>query len=133
MIKMVESSLREWKTLWEKEKLLFTSNFSFSYSVFKRLLLQTRKNRGLFGKGLINTIQKISLFSLFSWRQPREVQLRLNPFRERVLTFRWPLRPRSRRRKHQQRNWRRLHTNVESRRSLKMSLIQLNWSFLKLK
>ena len=28
------------------------SNFSFSYSVFKRLLLQTRKNQGLFGKGL---------------------------------------------------------------------------------
>ena len=28
------------------------SNFSFSYSVFKRLLLQTRKNQGLFGKRL---------------------------------------------------------------------------------
>ena len=40
------------KTLWEKEKLLVTSNFSFSYSVFKRLGLQTRKNQGLFGKGL---------------------------------------------------------------------------------
>ena len=26
------------------------SNFSFSHSVFKRLVLQTRKNRGLFGK-----------------------------------------------------------------------------------
>ena len=30
----------------EKEKLLMTSNFSFSHSVFKRLVLQ-----GLFGKG----------------------------------------------------------------------------------
>ena len=30
------------------------SNFSFSHSVFKRLLLQTHKNQGLFGKGLIN-------------------------------------------------------------------------------
>ena len=40
------------KTLWEKEKLLITSNFSFSHSVFKRLVLQTRKNQGLFGKGL---------------------------------------------------------------------------------
>ena len=40
------------KTLWEKEKLLITRNFSFSHSVFKRLLLQTRKNQGLFGKGL---------------------------------------------------------------------------------
>ena len=28
------------------------SNFSFSRSVFKRLELQTRKNQGLFGKGL---------------------------------------------------------------------------------
>ena len=40
------------KTLREKEKLLVTSNFSFSHSVFKRLVLQTRKNQGLFGKGL---------------------------------------------------------------------------------
>ena len=34
------------------EKMLVTSNFSFSHSVFKRLELQTRKNQGLFGKGL---------------------------------------------------------------------------------
>ena len=34
------------------EKLLITSNFSFSYSVFKGLRLQTGKNQGLFGKGL---------------------------------------------------------------------------------
>ena len=40
------------KTLWEKEKLLITSNFSFSHSVFKRLVLQTLKSQGLFGKGL---------------------------------------------------------------------------------
>ena len=37
---------------WEKEKLLITSNFSFSHRVFKGLVLQTRKNQGLFGKGL---------------------------------------------------------------------------------
>ena len=36
----------------KKEKLLVTSNFSFSHSVFKRLVLQTRKNQGLFGKEL---------------------------------------------------------------------------------
>ena len=36
----------------EKEKLLVTSNFPFSHSVFKRLVLQTVKNQGLFGKGL---------------------------------------------------------------------------------
>ena len=41
------------KTQREKEKLLITSNFSFSHSVFKRLVLQTRENLGLFGKGLI--------------------------------------------------------------------------------
>ena len=34
------------------------SNFSFSNSVFKRLVLQTCKNQGLFGKGL-----KVNLFS----------------------------------------------------------------------
>ena len=36
----------------KKEKLLITSNFSFSRNVFKRLVLQTRINQGLFGKGL---------------------------------------------------------------------------------
>ena len=40
------------KTLWEKEKLLVTSNFSFSHSVFKRLVMQICENQGLFGKGL---------------------------------------------------------------------------------
>ena len=49
---MAESFPNGEKTLWEKEKLLITSNFSFSHSVFKRHLLQTRKNQGLFGKGL---------------------------------------------------------------------------------
>ena len=49
---MAESALNRKKTLWEKEKLLVTSNFSFSHGVFKRLVLQTRKNQGLFGKGL---------------------------------------------------------------------------------
>ena len=38
--------------MWEKEKLLVTSNFSFSHSVFKRLVLQTCKNKGLFGTRL---------------------------------------------------------------------------------
>ena len=53
---MLERSPKGHKTLWEKEKLLVTSNFSFSHSVFKRLVLQTRKNQGLFGKGLIYTV-----------------------------------------------------------------------------
>ena len=36
----------------KKEKLLIMSNFSFSHSIFKRLVLKTRKTQGLFGKGL---------------------------------------------------------------------------------
>ena len=34
-----------------KEKLLVTSNFSFSHGVFKRLVLQQRKTRACLGKG----------------------------------------------------------------------------------
>ena len=48
---MAESSPNRLKTPWEKEKLLVTSTFSFSHSVFHSVL-QTRKNQGLFGKGL---------------------------------------------------------------------------------
>ena len=51
-MKVTESSPNGTKTLWEKEKLLVTSNFSFSHSVFKKVLMQTRKNQGLFGKEL---------------------------------------------------------------------------------
>ena len=57
---MAETSLDRWKTLREKEKLLVTSNFSFSHSVFKRLALQTRKNQGLFRKGLVFADNKIN-------------------------------------------------------------------------
>ena len=49
---MAESFPNEYLTLWEKEKLLVMNNFSFSHSVFKRLVLQTGENQGLFGKGL---------------------------------------------------------------------------------
>ena len=49
---MAKSYLKGQKTLWEKEKLLATSNFSFSHGVFKGLVLQTRKNKGFSGKGL---------------------------------------------------------------------------------
>ena len=41
-----------WKTLWKKEKLLIMRNFSLFHNVFRRLVLQTHKNQGLFGKGL---------------------------------------------------------------------------------
>ena len=55
---MAESYPNGYKTLWEKEKLLVTSNFSFSLSVFRRLVLQTHKNQGLFGKGLTLKVSK---------------------------------------------------------------------------
>ena len=38
--------------MWEKEKLLITSNFSFSHSVFKRLVSQGRQKVSLYGNGL---------------------------------------------------------------------------------
>ena len=47
---MKESNPNGYKTLREKEKLLVTSNFSFSHSVFKKLELKTSKNQGFFGK-----------------------------------------------------------------------------------
>ena len=40
------------KTLWEKEKLLVKNNFSFSHSVFKRLVSQGRQKVSLCGNGL---------------------------------------------------------------------------------
>ena len=49
---MAESSINRQKTLWEKEKLLITNNFSFYHSVLRRLVLQTCKNQGLFVKEL---------------------------------------------------------------------------------
>ena len=55
------------KTLWEKEKLLITSNFSFPHSVLKRLVLETCKNQGLVGKGL-NNDKTIDWFKLKAFR-----------------------------------------------------------------
>ena len=66
-MKMAESSQNRSKTLWEKEKVLIMSNFSFFYSVHKRLVLQARKNQGLFGKGLtddkILALSKLKAFA----------------------------------------------------------------------
>ena len=52
LTKMVESYPSGKKTLWEKEKLLVTSNFSFSHSVFKSLVSQGRQKVSLCGNGL---------------------------------------------------------------------------------
>ena len=48
---MADSYPNGWKTLWEKEKLM--SNFSFSHSVFKRLVSQERQKVPLCGNGLM--------------------------------------------------------------------------------
>ena len=45
------------KTLWEKEKLLVKSNFSFSLSVFKRLVSQGHRKVSLCGNGLRGYVQ----------------------------------------------------------------------------
>ena len=44
--------LIEWKTLWEKKKLLVMSNFFFSNNDFKSCLLWMRKNENLWSTGL---------------------------------------------------------------------------------
>ena len=49
------SYLIDLKTLWEKEKLLVTSNFSFSYHVFKICLLLMRQNEYICSKDLNST------------------------------------------------------------------------------
>ena len=54
MMRIAESSPNRQKTLWEMEKLLDSSNFSISHSFLKRLVVQTRKNQGLFGKGYLS-------------------------------------------------------------------------------
>ena len=69
----------------EKEKLLVMSNFSFSHSVFKRLVLQTHKNKGLFWKGLINMMpfetleelnEKLTLYHIIpTFNNPQERRL----------------------------------------------------------
>ena len=58
------------KKHWEKEKLLITSNFSFSHSVFKRPLLQTRKNQACLGKGwyTLVSLSKVRFVWAFSPR-----------------------------------------------------------------
>ena len=41
-----------YKTLWEKEKLLVTSNFSFSHNAFHSYISLVRQNAALYGNGL---------------------------------------------------------------------------------
>ena len=62
---MAGSSPNRWKTLWEKEKLLVMSNFSFSHSVFKILALQTCINQGLFGKVIVGQAHRVACKYIF--------------------------------------------------------------------
>ena len=69
---------------WEKEKFLVTSNFFFSHSVFKRLVLQTRKNQGLFGTGLTDGLRMADsglcnseLFYVFSFLLYIQIETKL--------------------------------------------------------
>ena len=43
---------------WEKERLLVTSNFSFYHQVFKRLVMQTCKKRGLVWEWVKNPLKE---------------------------------------------------------------------------
>ena len=56
MEERVTEKSEKMKTPWEKEKMLFTSYFSLSYSIFMRLILQACKSRGLFQKGFNSTL-----------------------------------------------------------------------------
>ena len=53
----------------KNEKLLVTSNFSFSNSAFKTLVLQTHKNQGLFGQWLRCSFSEESIGSSISFVQ----------------------------------------------------------------
>ena len=50
------------KILWEKDKMLVTSIFSFSLNVFEGLLTQGRQKSGLCGKDLMESIMDVMIF-----------------------------------------------------------------------
>ena len=76
-MKVTKSSPNGWKTLCQKEKLLVTSNIYFSHSVFKRCLMQTRKNQGLFGKELKSRVYLLpKTLSLTEHQTVAEIKLK---------------------------------------------------------
>ena len=78
-MKMVQSFPKGLKTLWKQGKLLVTSNFSFSSRVFKRIVLQTCKNKSLLGKGVNATQSSFEIIQF--WRMLVSViQSRCNKF-----------------------------------------------------
>ena len=83
-MKMASSSLNELKTMWEKEKMLITSNFSSSRSVFKRLVRQTRKNQGLLGKELKYICQDRKAFTIDKSKVGLMMYVSFNPVQSTV-------------------------------------------------
>ena len=79
--------------MWEKEKLLLTSNFSFSHSVFKRPVFQRRQKVSLCGNGLSHFLfqTEAQLLHLASTHQAKKMLFEsLDSFNIRkmgVLTF----------------------------------------------
>ena len=59
--------LIELKTLWEKEKLLATSSFSFSRNVFKSCLLLMHQNEYLRSKGLKHIFTEKDSFQIITY------------------------------------------------------------------
>ena len=54
-----------YKTLWEKEKLLVTSNFSFSHNVFHSYISIVHQNTVSCGNGLITSLWKVYLYKIY--------------------------------------------------------------------
>ena len=57
------SFLTEKKTLWEKKKLLVTSNFLFSHNVFKSCVFLMCLNEYLWSKGLSSLLEAVRWMS----------------------------------------------------------------------
>ena len=70
---------------WVKEKLLITSNFSFSHSVFKTLVLQTRKTRACLGKGSKDFFYRVATCGHFLGKGKTLLLLFFFFFRKRIL------------------------------------------------
>ena len=94
-MKLEESYLNGLKTLWEKEKLLVTSNFSFSHSVFRRLetlyqpgLVWERVNMARAGQDQIGKSVILDLHRCFTFKY-FYIYKKLEPQTENVLEFDW--------------------------------------------
>ena len=71
--------LKDRKHCGKRRNLLVTSNFSFSHCVFYRLVLQTSRNQGLFGKGLsiFQLCLKWQILECFKLQELQIVNLKL--------------------------------------------------------